>query len=184
MCGIDARPRPGDHPPMRVRRPVGRLGSHRRRLREEHHLLSVLLDSLSVAVVACAADGRLTHASRGADELLGCTCPVGADSETWIRELQPRTPSGVPLAREDLPLLRALQDETVHDFDLLVQIRGRDVLLSTAARPVNDGRGRRRGAFALLEDVTEQRRLEASRRKPPRFGVDASTGRPASGGSA
>jgi len=175
-CGIDPRPRPEDDPPMRVRRPGVRLGSGRRSLRHERHLLEAMLDSLSVAVVACAADGRLTHASRGAAELLGCR-PVGADSETWIRELRPRTPSGVPLAREDLPLLRALQDETVRDFDLLVNIKDRDVLLCTLARPVNDGRGRKRGALALLEDVTEQRRLEARQRKPPRFEVEASRAR-------
>jgi signal transduction histidine kinase len=47
---------------------------------------------------------------------------------------------------------------------VLVSLQGRDVLLSTRASPVDDEKGRRRGAVVLLEDVTEQRRQEALRR--------------------
>jgi len=50
---------------------VGRARSARQRLRDEHNLLDVLLDSVEVAMVACAVDGRLTHVNRRTRELLG-----------------------------------------------------------------------------------------------------------------
>jgi hypothetical protein len=40
--------------------PVGHVRRARQRLRDEHNLLEVLLDSVEVAMVACATDGRLT----------------------------------------------------------------------------------------------------------------------------
>ena len=50
------------------------------------------------------------------------------------------------MSREDLPPVRALEGETVRGVEVLVTIQGNDVLLSTRASPVNDEKGRRRGA--------------------------------------
>ena len=155
--------------------PIGRGRRPRRRLRDEHYLLDALLQSIGTAVVACGADGRLTHANRCTRELIGADCPLGTDPETWIRELRPRTPSGLPLAREDLPPVRALQGE-VCSVDVLVSIRGCEVLLGTVSSPVNDEHGRRRGAVVLLEDVTEQRRREAQVREELRSKATDSAG--------
>jgi hypothetical protein len=83
----------------------------------------------------------------------------------WLGALAPRTPSGLPLALEDVPLMRALDGEAVRDVDVLVRVSAGDVLLSACASPVEDRRGRRRGAVAVLEDVTEQRALEAKARR-------------------
>ena len=136
-------------------------GRARRRLRDDQCLLGALLEHVSVAIVAWSADGRLIHASRRASELLGSECPLACDTRDLIAALRPRTPSGIPLVREDLPSVRALQGEAVRGVDVLVHVRGCDLLLSTIASPVYDERGRRRGAIALLEDVTERRRDEA-----------------------
>ncbi len=137
----------------------------RRRLCDDMHLLGALLDSVGVAILAWGGDGRLTHASRRASELLGIECPLGVDAEEALRALQPRTPSGIPLVREDLPPVRALQGEAVRGVDVLVRVRDGELLLSAAARPIYDERGRRRGALVLLEDVTERRRDEARLRQ-------------------
>jgi hypothetical protein len=48
---------------------------------------------------------------------------------------------------------------------VLVRVGDGELLLSTIATPVFDGRGRRRGAFVLLEDVTERRHDEARLRQ-------------------
>jgi PAS domain-containing protein len=119
---------------------------------------------VSVPVVACAADGTLTHANRATCELLRADWPMGTPSQSWIEELRPRVPSGRPMAREDLPPVRALEGEVVRGVDVLVNIHGEDVLLSTRASPILDERGRRRGAVVVMEDVTEQRRQEARQR--------------------
>ena len=122
---------------------------------------------VGVAMLACAADGRLTHANRHARELLGTGCPaLGTYPDTWMRELRPRTASGVALPLEDLPPVRALEGEVVKGVDVLVALPGGDVLLETAARPANDARGRRRGAVMTIADVTERRTLEGRMRTP------------------
>jgi PAS domain-containing protein len=144
--------------------PLRRRRRARQRQRDDGHLLDALLRVVDVPVVACAADGTLTHASRAIRELIGPDWHPGTQPEAWIGALRPRTPSGLPLAREDLPPFRALDGEIVRDVDVLVSIQGRDVLLSTRASPVDDDSGRRRGALVLLEDVTEERRQEALRR--------------------
>ncbi|HEX3519329.1 MAG TPA: PAS domain-containing protein [Solirubrobacteraceae bacterium] len=141
---------------MRRRARVGR--------RDAPHLLEALLNSVDLAVIACARDGRMTLANRQAHELIGFDCPEESDSEAWLARLLPRTPSGLPLALEDVPLIRALNGEAVEGVDMLVKTSDGDVLLSARARPVDDHRGRRRGAVAVLEDVTEQRVREAQAR--------------------
>jgi PAS domain-containing protein len=148
--------------------PVARVTRPRQRLRDEHHLLGVLLESVEVALIACAVDGRLTHVNRRTRELLGGECSAGMDVATWIGRLAPRTSSGLPLVLEDLPLMRALEGEAVRDVDVLLASAAGDVLLSTSANPVNDERGRRRGAVAVFADVTEQRAREAQMRAAQR----------------
>jgi PAS domain-containing protein len=132
----------------------------RQRLRDDQDLLDALLKIVGVPVVACAADGTLTYANRPSCELLRVDCAFGSPPESWISELRPRTPSGIPLVREDLPPVRALAGEVVRGVEVLVSIQGNNVLLNTHASPVNDEKGRRRGAVVVLEDVTEKRRRE------------------------
>jgi PAS domain-containing protein len=132
----------------------------RQRLRDDQDLLDALLKIVGVPVVACAADGTLTYANRQTCELLRIDCVLGSPPESWIRELCPRTASGIPLLREDLPPVRALEGEVVRGVEVLVNVQGNDVLLNTQASPVNDESGRRRGAVLVMEDVTERRRRE------------------------
>jgi PAS domain-containing protein len=138
---------------MRIALPVGRRRHARQRLRDEHLLLRALLARVDASIVACAANGRITHASARAGQLLGADCPLGVDAQVWLRSLRPRTLSGIPLVREDLPLVRALGGEALDGVDLRVCVRGRDLLLSVDANPVNDDSGRRRGAIMLMAET-------------------------------
>ncbi len=145
--------------------PVGWLGQTRRRLREERKLLDVLLDSLDVAVVACGADGQLTHLNRRAVELMGMDGSVASGPDTWTERVSPRTPDGLPLSFEQLPIVRAQHGEVVRNVDMLVQTGSGDVLMSTTANPVYDDEGTQVGAVAVFADVTEQRAREAEMRE-------------------
>src|SRR6478752_794004 len=89
----------------------------RRTLREEHEVLDVLLDSLDVAVVACGRDGQLTHLNRRAIELMGMDGSAGSAPDTWTAQAFPRTPDGVPLELDQLPIIRALRGEVVPSVD-------------------------------------------------------------------
>ncbi len=119
---------------------------------------------MSVAALAYASDGRLTHANTAARELIGAECAIGSYPATWMSALRARTASGIALPREDLPPARALTGEAVRRLDVLVRVRGCDVLLEVLATPASDPKGRPRGAIVLLEDVTERRRQEAALR--------------------
>jgi len=141
--------------------PQSRLRQISRALRNERHLLDVLLDSVDVAVVACGADGQLTHMNRRTVELMGLDGAADTDPSTWIAQVWPRTPEGRPVALEDLPIVRALRGEVVRGVDLLITTGNGDVLMNTSANPVYDDSGERLGAVAVFEDVTEQRGREA-----------------------
>jgi EAL domain-containing protein (putative c-di-GMP-specific phosphodiesterase class I) len=145
--------------------PVGWLGRTRRRLREERNLVDVLLDSVDVGVVACGPDGQVTHLNRRAIELMGMDGSTGSDPDTWIERVSPRTPEGLPLSFEELPIMRALKGEVARGVDMLVQTGHGDVLLSTTANPVYSDEDIQIGAVAVFADVTEQRAREAEMRE-------------------
>src|ERR1700704_2667216 len=88
------------------------------------HLLAAALESVQEAIVVGDRDGRVSHLNRHARELLGAGCDGrGTDPDVWMRALPPRTASGLPLPREDLPPLRALGGEVVGGVDVLVSLR-------------------------------------------------------------
>jgi PAS domain S-box-containing protein len=143
----------------------GRLRRTRQLLRRERNLLEVLLDSVDVAIIACGADGELTHINRGAIELMGMDGSSGVGSNTWIEQVWPRTPQGLPLTLPDLPIVRALRGEVVRNVDLRIKTARGDRLMSTSANPVLDARGGGIGAVAVFADVTERRTREAQIRE-------------------
>src|SRR5271163_5085942 len=98
----------------------GRWRRIRRLLREEGNLLEVILDSVEVAVFACGPDGHPTHSNRRAVELMGMDGSNGADPDTWIQRMRPRTPEGRVLSLSELPIVRALHGEVVREVDLVV----------------------------------------------------------------
>jgi EAL domain-containing protein (putative c-di-GMP-specific phosphodiesterase class I) len=138
----------------------------RQLLRREHNVLEVLLDSVDVAIVACGADGGLTHINRGAIELMGGMDGTGsAAPDTWIEQVWPRTADGLPLTLAELPIVRALKGEVVRGVDLLINTADGEKLMNTSANPVLDERGGGLGAVAVFADVTEQRAREARLRE-------------------
>jgi PAS domain-containing protein len=153
--GIEAGRTAHHHSQVRRTRLRFRLRLRRALRGDSRHLLDAALEIVDVAMIACAADGRVTHANRHARELLGAGCPaLGSYPDTWMRELRPRTASGISLPIEDLPAVRALQGEVVRAVDMLLALPGGDLLLEAAARPAKDARGRARGAIVTLAEVS------------------------------
>jgi EAL domain-containing protein (putative c-di-GMP-specific phosphodiesterase class I) len=138
----------------------GRRFSSGQTVREERHLLEVLLDSMDVAVVACGPDGRLTHVNRRAREVVGLDCKLGSEAAAWIEKCQLRTAQGAAFQPHDLPLMRALDGLSVRGVDVLASGTGGDVLLSASAHPMVDDQGNQLGAVVVFGDVTEQRALD------------------------
>ena len=153
--GIEGRPGGSHHSQVPLRIPW------LRRRPSDGDLLDALMETMDVAVIACAADGRMTHSNERARHLMGPKCALGTYPDSWMRDLQPRTASGVPMMLADLPAVRALAGEIVRGVDLLVRLAGADVLLETVARPAGSEHGRPAGAIMTMRDVTQVRRREA-----------------------
>jgi PAS domain S-box-containing protein len=133
-------------------------------LKEHKALLEALIAYLPLALVACDAQGRITHFNREAAEM----CSIQRDeaaagtADEYAVEAEIYQADGVtPVDRADHPLARTLRGEQVEDLELVVVPRG-----STERVTVSNGRrlvgasGRLIGAVVVIQDITERRRSE------------------------
>ncbi|MGH8453764.1 MAG: diguanylate cyclase domain-containing protein, partial [Nevskiales bacterium] len=128
-------------------------------LRGDENFSQALLDNMSDAVVACDARGRLSLFNRTARNWHGLPPDAKLAPEQWPKHYDLYTADGAtPLARENLPLLRAFQGEAVRNAQIVIAPRGlppRFVLCS--GDPVLDTEGNKIGAVLVMHDISEQR---------------------------
>src|SRR3954469_12815339 len=124
---------------------------------------SALVEHLADAVIACDADGTIVTLNRraraGAEGFPAHdSVPAHIPQERWAEYFQLYPVGGTQLlATEELPLVRALRGETLHDVKLESHgTNGARAVLSVSAGPVLDTDGKARGAVAVLRDVTER----------------------------
>ena len=139
-------------------------------LEEKQELLDAVLESIDVGVVTSDAVGNLTTFNRAARAMLDHDLTTAAPAE-WARHYAMFHVDRVtPLAMHEVPLVRALQGESVDDQPMtLVPGGGRARTLLTSARPLRSASGRRLGAVATMKDITElnasQEQLAANERR-------------------
>ena len=155
-----------------VRRAIEEAAERRRRRQVEdtlHHdrqFLRALLESLEVGVVACDAQGALTHFNRAARDFHGLPDLGGIPRMDLIRACLLRADGKSRMSEEDLPILRALRGERVRNAEgtlILPDAPPRAVLMS--GRPLVDAQGRRLGAVITIQDITERKQLEGQLRQ-------------------
>ncbi|MBG0813380.1 PAS domain S-box protein [Planomonospora sp. ID82291] len=135
----------------------------RSRLEQEQTFLRTLLDSLGVGVLACDADGRVAVFNQA----LRHSRPHVPDLH--VRDLAAvyrlHTADGrTPLAADRLPLARALAGEHVDGEHVVAHMPGRlPRRFSVTARPIDTADGRRLGAVAVLDDITDRHKAEVLR---------------------
>jgi PAS domain S-box-containing protein len=133
-------------------------------------LLEAVISDMPVALLACDADGRITHYNRAAVELYGgepTHCRQMAD--VYLMD-------GVtPLAQTELPLPRALRGETISNLELIIVPNGGPPrsTLSSVRRLVGPD-GQTLGAVAVIQDTTERKRRELELERVHRELVTAS----------
>lgn len=127
-------------------------------LEEERMLLRTILDTLPVGIVLADADANIVEANDLAAEIMGEAGPGEGrlSVQGWWAD------SGIELASSDWGLVRAVSEgrETKGQLiDIERQDGSRATILESAA-PLRDRRGRVTGSVAIVQDITEQRRLE------------------------
>lgn len=141
-------------------------------LREQHELLTAVIDSMDESVVVVDPAGQVLLVNRAAEQTFGAAAVVDAmarsPAETpaalGLLELDGVT----PLAPARAPMQRALRGERVRDCELMVRGPGAGAprWSSVNAAPIHAADGAVRGAVAVGRDVTAlkdaQRALERS----------------------
>ena len=150
---------------MRTPEALEREIAERRRVEElldkERGFLQTLLDNANAGIVACDENGVLTVFNRTSREFHGTTvAPIA--SEHWAEQFDLyRSDGQTPLPQAEIPLLRALRDEMVRDAEIVIAPKnGVARTLSVNAQAINDEVGNKRGAIAVMHDITERKRIE------------------------
>ncbi len=145
------------------RRMFAALRAAQERLARGEQRLSTLVEALPVGVWMADETGRLMRANAEARRIWGV---AGTEGPGHYRDFHGRwEESGVPVGPEEWPLASSLrtgapvreQRVRIEAFD------GMERLVRISGVPLHDASGHRFGAVSILEDVTEQRRLERER---------------------
>lgn len=135
-------------------------------LQRQQDFLQVVLGSVEAGILACDADGTLTLFNRATWEIYGLPHdPI--PPERWGEHYDLYLPDGrTRMRKEDVPLFRALRGEEVHDAEMLViPMNGQPRAILVSARPLLDKTGKKRGAVAVMHDITQRKHAEDLLRK-------------------
>ncbi len=118
-------------------------------------------------VTVCDARGRAIYMNPAYSRLVSRWIEPDLPLDQHAAHYQLYRPDGTPFAPEELPLQRAaLQDEDVGNVEVVQRTSEREErILVWNASPLHDADGRLIGAVAVGRDVTQQRWVEAERRR-------------------
>ena len=179
FCVIDSIPRSLDSAGKDSLRRLARLAEEllalrmegmagrfrQQQLERQQAMNECLLGSLVEAVVVCDAEGKLTLFNDTAREW------HGAD----IRDMDPASLAAqydlfeadgiTPLPMQSLPLLRALQGESVRGAEICIAAGGQPPRFVLAnGGPLRDSEGQLMGAVVVMHDISERKRIELMKR--------------------
>ena len=129
----------------------------------DQHFLAALLENLSDGIVACDVKGTLTlfnSASQAFHGLPAEPLPV----ERWAEHYDLYGADKLlPLCKEEIPLFRALNGETVRGVKMRIVPKqgGKSRLLVASGTPIMHPDGHQIGAVVAMRDITEQEQAEA-----------------------
>jgi C4-dicarboxylate-specific signal transduction histidine kinase len=134
-------------------------------LAREQMLLQSILEHVGDGVIAIDKGGRVLLWNRRAQELIGMGA-TEVSPDQWSRHYGVfQSPNGEYLPTRELPLVRALQGETVRNQELYIHnphiVEGG--WISVFARPLIADEDKLVGAVAVLVDIEESHRLREQR---------------------
>jgi PAS domain S-box-containing protein len=122
-------------------------------------LISTVLDTVDVGIVACDGQGRLTLFNRATRDFHGLPADADLDPEQWAdRYALYREDGSTLLAADEVPLLRALREGAVADLDIVIAPAGLPPrLVRCTGRALRDADGTLLGAVLAMADITASR---------------------------
>ena len=137
---------------------------------ETRRLLQAALEnSPSGILIADAQSRHIRFANRAALEMLGGEAElIGADLVHYAQSWPVCHPDGKPMAVEDMPLTRSMQDGEVVTAEeaIIVVDDERRLWVSASSAPITDGEGQISAGIVVFSDITqqkhEQRQLQRS----------------------
>ncbi|MCA1603339.1 MAG: PAS domain-containing protein, partial [Acidobacteria bacterium] len=133
-------------------------------LHREREFLEALLENMEDGIVACDAEGVLTLFNRATREFHGLPDePLPA--ERWAEHYDLFLADGeTRMAREEIPLFRALQGEQVRNSEMVIAPKhGPRRRLLSSGRALFSANGEKLGAVVVMHDITVQRQAEEER---------------------
>lgn len=130
----------------------------------EQEFLRALLFNLSDGIVACDENGVLTLFNRASQEFHGLPQEF-IPAQEWSTHYDLYRPDGkTTLPKEEIPLFRALNGETVRDVEMMIvpkQGVARTLLASGDA--IFSANGKKLGAVVAMRDITARKQAELER---------------------
>ena len=143
-----------------------RVAQRTAQLVEANGFAQALMESLQTGIVACNAQGMLTLFNRATRDFHGLPeAPLPPDQ--WAQHYDLYCADGkTPLAKEEIPLFRALSGERVRDVEMVIAPKqGTPLTLSTSGQSFYDRTGKHLGAVVSMHDITERKQAEAALRE-------------------
>jgi two-component system sensor histidine kinase/response regulator len=134
-----------------------------RELEAERVLLTAVLETIDVGIVACDQAGKLTMFNRASRDLHGAN-RESLPRELWATRYSLFEPDGVtPLLPDAVPLARAMAGETLSNVEMAIVAPGMPLRLTLCSgRALLNSDGTPLGAVVAMADITAQR--DAKRR--------------------
>lgn len=124
--------------------------------------LKHILEAATDGVVILNSEGRYIYANAAAERILGVSHTQIVKRSFNEAEWKLTTLKGDPLSDDEMPFLRALQeDKAVFNLKCIVgRPDGRSVVVSTNAAPFYTETGRFDGVVGILTDISEEHELQ------------------------
>jgi diguanylate cyclase (GGDEF)-like protein len=128
-------------------------------LDHERRRLAAVLDSIEVGVIACDAHGEMVIYNRAMTQINGLADNATTEEKIAARKNWRHPEAARPLAERELPLLRALAGESVHDQEVCLHIPGKaPQVLMVTGKHLSDAEGHTAGAVIAVHDITVAKR--------------------------
>lgn len=141
-------------------------------LEKQHELLTTVLETIDVGVVACDAHGSLSLFNRATKEFHGLP-QQDLPPEDWSSYYRLYQEDAItPMASEEVPLIKALRGESVDNLEMAIQSSaGRTRQISASGGQLTNSKGELLGAVVVLNDITERKLKEEQLRSLARHDI-------------